>query len=118
MAGFKKMNQQQDQRQSTMRNLVTSLLWHGRIETTLARAKATRKIAEKLITIAVKEHANTVKVVKEIKEGEKEINAGKEEALKQIKAVSEDLALDVIKKIGISGIKASDIKAAIKDLEN
>ena len=55
---------------------------------------------------------------KKIKEGEKEINAGKEEALKQIKAVSEDLALDVIKKIGISGIKASDIKAAIKDLEN
>ena len=37
---------------------------------------------------------------------------------KKIKAVSEDLALDVIKKIGISGIKASDIKAAIKDLEN
>ena len=73
MAGFKKMNQQQDQRQSTMRNLVTSLLWHGRIETTLARAKATRKIAEKLITIAVKEHANTVKVVKEIKEGDEKL---------------------------------------------
>ena len=61
---------------------------------------------------------DTVKVHVRIKEGEKEINAGKEEALKQIKAVSEDLALDVIKKIGISGIKASDIKAAIKDLEN
>ena len=61
---------------------------------------------------------NTVRVHVRIKEGEKEINAGKEEALKQIKAVSEDLALDIIKKIGISGIKASDIKAAIKDLEN
>lgn len=72
MAGYRKLNQQQDQRQATLRNLVTSLLWHGRIETTLARAKEARSIAEKLITIAVKEHANTVKVVKTInKDGEK-----------------------------------------------
>lgn len=72
MAGYRKLNQQQDQRQATLRNLVTSLLWHGRIETTLARAKEARSIAEKLITIAVKEHANTVKVVKKVTEdGEK-----------------------------------------------
>ena len=72
MAGYRKLNQQQDQRQATLRNLVTSLLWHGRIETTLARAKEARSIAEKLITIAVKEHANTVKAVKEVTEdGEK-----------------------------------------------
>ena len=55
---------------------------------------------------------------KKIKDGEKEINAGKEDALKQIKSVSEELALDVIKKIGITGINASDIKNAIKDLDN
>ena len=68
--------------------------------------------------ISDKQSELEARLQKKIKEGEKEINAGKEEALKQIKAVSEDLALDVIKKIGISGIKASDIKAAIKDLEN
>ena len=68
--------------------------------------------------ISDKQSELEARLQKKIKAGEKEINAGKEEALKQIKAVSEDLALDVIKKIGISGIKASDIKAAIKDLEN
>ena len=68
--------------------------------------------------ISDKQSELEARLQKKIKEGEKEINAGKEEALKQIKDVSEDLALDVIKKIGISGIKASDIKAAIKDLEN
>lgn len=55
---------------------------------------------------------------KKIKEGETEINVSKEQALKQIKAISEELALDVVKKIGITGIKTPDIKAAIKDLEN
>jgi large subunit ribosomal protein L17 len=73
MAEYRKLNQQQDQRQATLRNLVSSLLWHGRIETTLARAKETRRIAEKLITIAVKEHANTVKVVKEVADGDEKL---------------------------------------------
>lgn len=66
MALYRKLNQQQDQRQATLRNLVTGLLWHGRIETTLARAKEARSIAEKLITLAVKEHANTIKVIKTV----------------------------------------------------
>jgi large subunit ribosomal protein L17 len=73
MAEYRKLNQQQDQRQATLRNLVSSLLWHGRIETTLARAKETRRIAEKLITLAVKEHANTVKVVKEVADGDEKL---------------------------------------------
>ena len=73
MAEYRKLNQQQDQRQATLRNLVSSLLWHGRIETTLARAKETRRIAEKLITIAVKEHASTLKVVKEVKDGDEKL---------------------------------------------
>lgn len=55
---------------------------------------------------------------KKIKDGEAEINANKEQALKQIKMMSEELALEVVKKIGITGIKTPDIKAAIKDLEN
>ena len=73
MAGYRKLNQQQDQRQATLRNLVTALLWHGRIETTLARAKEARRIAEKLITLAGREHANTVKVVKEVAEGDEKL---------------------------------------------
>ncbi len=73
MAGYRHLNQQQDQRRSTLRNLVTGLLWYGRIETTLARAKEARSIAEKLITIAVKEYDSTVKVVKEVTDGDEKV---------------------------------------------
>ena len=69
----RKLNMQQDQRRAALRNLVTSLLWHGKIETTLARAKETRRIAEKLITLAVKEYANTQKVTKLITEGDDKV---------------------------------------------
>jgi len=40
-----------DQRKSLLRGLVTSLLEKGRIETTLAKAKEIRGIAEKIITL-------------------------------------------------------------------
>lgn len=40
-----------DQRLALLQNLVTSLLWHGSVETTVARAKEARRMAEKLITI-------------------------------------------------------------------
>src|SRR5262249_57495689 len=38
-------------RRATLRNLVTNLFEHGRITTTLTRAKAARRVAEKLITL-------------------------------------------------------------------
>ena len=38
-------------RRATLRNLVTNLLEHGRITTTLTRAKAARPVAEKMITL-------------------------------------------------------------------
>ena len=41
-----------DQRIALLRNLVTSLLWHGRVVTTEARAKEARSMAEKLITLS------------------------------------------------------------------
>ena len=73
MAGYRKLNKQSDQRKAMLRSLVSNLLWYGRIETTLARAKETRRIAEKLITLAVREHANTVTVVKEVMEDEEKV---------------------------------------------
>ena len=73
MAGYRKLNKRSDQRKAMLRSLVTGLLWNGRIETTMARAKETRSIAEKLITLAVKEYANTVKVVKEVREGDEKV---------------------------------------------
>ncbi len=41
-----------------LRNQVTALLYHGKIVTTEARAKEVRRIAESLITMAIKERDN------------------------------------------------------------
>jgi len=53
-----------DQRKALIRSQVTDLIWYGRIETTEARAKEVRRAAERLITLAVNEYANTVEANK------------------------------------------------------
>jgi len=52
MAGYRKLGRPTDQRKAMLRNLVTSFLKHGKIETTETRAKETKNIAEKMITLA------------------------------------------------------------------
>lgn len=55
----KKLKRNTSQRMALLRNLVTSFLEKGRIKTTLAKAKATRPIAEKMITLAKKNTLHT-----------------------------------------------------------
>ena len=64
MAKYRKLGRTSSQRKALLRNQVTALLYHGKIITTEARAKEVRKIAEHIITLAVKEKDNfeTVKV--------------------------------------------------------
>ncbi len=57
MPGTRKLNLPTDQRKAMLRNLVTSFLETGRIETTLTRAKETQSMAEKMITLG---KANTL----------------------------------------------------------
>ena len=51
MPGTRKLGRPTDQRKAMLRNLVTSFLETGRIETTVTRAKETRALAEKMITL-------------------------------------------------------------------
>lgn len=51
MPGTRKLERPTDQRMAMLRALVTFLLEKGRIETTLARAKEVRAMAEKMITL-------------------------------------------------------------------
>ncbi len=57
-ARHRKLGLNRSQRKALLRNQVTNLLFYGKIVTTEARAKEVRKIAEHLITIAVKERDN------------------------------------------------------------
>lgn len=52
MAGQRKLGRPTDQRRAMLRNLTTSFLKYGKIETTETRAKETKNLAEKMITLA------------------------------------------------------------------
>ena len=58
MAFYRKLGRTSDVRKAMLRSLATNLLYHGKITTTVTRAKEVRKIAERLITVAVKERDN------------------------------------------------------------
>jgi len=47
----RKLGVRTDHRKAMLRNMVTSLLKEGRIETTAPRAKELRRVAEKMITL-------------------------------------------------------------------
>ena len=98
MAKYRKLGRTSSQRKALLRSQVTSLLYHGKIRTTEAKAKEIQKIAEGLIALAVKEKDNfevvkvTAKVAKKDKDGKrvKEVVDGKkvtvyEEVEKEIK---------------------------------
>jgi len=55
----KKLGRDTAQRSALLRNLVTSFLEKGRIRTTLAKARAARPLAEKMITLAKKNTLHT-----------------------------------------------------------
>lgn len=52
--GYRKLGRTASHRKAMLRNLVTALMVHGRIETTVTRAKEVRSIAEKMITLGKK----------------------------------------------------------------
>ncbi|MDO5033556.1 MAG: L17 family ribosomal protein [Eubacteriales bacterium] len=58
MSGYRKLSRKSDQRRALLKNQVTSLLVNGHLTTTDARAEEVQKIAERLITLAIKEHKN------------------------------------------------------------
>ncbi len=61
---MRKLNRPTDQRMAVIQNQATNLLWHGKIETTLAKAKEVRSYAEKIVTLAINSYEDVVKVVK------------------------------------------------------
>jgi large subunit ribosomal protein L17 len=100
MAGYRKLGRTSSQRKALLRNQVTNLLYHGKIRTTESKAKEVRKIAEKLITLAVKEKDNfsevtvTQKVPKKTADGKRvkqEVDGKKEVVFEEVsKTIKKD----------------------------
>ncbi|MCR5774843.1 MAG: 50S ribosomal protein L17 [Lachnospiraceae bacterium] len=78
---YRKLGKTSSQRKALLRNQVTALILNEKIVTTQARAEEVQKIAEKLITLAVKEKDNfeTVKVKTKVARKDKDGKRIKEE---------------------------------------
>lgn len=50
--GFRKLNRDPQHRKMLLRNLVKELVDHGKVDTTVVRAKESARLAERLITLA------------------------------------------------------------------
>ena len=68
MATNRKLGRTTDIRVAMLKNLTTDLIMHGKVETTISRAKEVKAVADSLISLAIKEKDNfemiDVKVVK------------------------------------------------------
>lgn len=58
MANYRKLGRKTSHRNLMLRNLTTDVLKHGKITTTVTRAKETRRMAEKMITLGKKGDLN------------------------------------------------------------
>ena len=72
MAKYRKLGRTSSQRKALIRAEVTNLLYHGKIITTEAKAKEIRKVAEKLIALAVREKDNFETVTVDAKVAKKD----------------------------------------------
>ena len=72
MAGYRKLSRETSVRKALIRAQVTSLLEHGKIRTTEAKAKEIRREVEHLIALAVKEKDNFEEVTVKAKVAKKD----------------------------------------------
>ncbi len=96
MRGYRKLGFASKERKAALRKLTTDLLYYGRITTTVTRAKEVRRMAERMITLARKEHANftqvtvTAKIPKKDKDGKRirqELNGKRVEIFEQVEKI-------------------------------
>jgi len=73
MALYRKLGKSTDQRMAILRNQVSELIWKNQIETTVQKAKEVRRLAEKLITLAVNNYEDIVKVNKTMRDSKGKI---------------------------------------------
>ncbi len=68
-------------------------------------------------TISRRQAELTAKLTAEIESGEKKIAASRDKAMQKVEEAAAELAVDVLKKLGFSGIKSKDAANALKALK-
>jgi len=82
-----------DQRMALLRNLVTSLLWHGSVVTTQTRAKEAKSMAEKLITLARQDNLHRRRMARRLLMPRTGVIGSKKGTLREAPAGGEDAAV-------------------------
>lgn len=77
MPGVRKLSRTTSHRNAMLNNLVSSLILNGKIETTLAKAKEVKPLADSLIDLAIKEKDNFEMVEKTISRAKVDKNGKK-----------------------------------------
>ena len=107
MPGTRKLSRTTSHRNAMLNNLVTSLILNGRVETTLAKAKEVKPLADSLIDLAVKEKDNfemkektisRAKLDKKVKETKTSKNGNKYEVVVR-EVVKEEVKVDSASKL-------------------
>ena len=94
----RKLGMTTDIRKSVLKNLTTDLIWHEKLETTEARAKEVKAIADSIIALACKEKDNYTEVdVKVVKA--KIVKVIKKQLLQKVKTEMNSLKLLKKKKL-------------------
>ena len=77
MATNRKLGRTTDIRMAMLKTLTTDLIMHGKVETTLARAKEVKSIADSIIALAIKEKDNFELEDKKIVRAKRDTNGNK-----------------------------------------
>lgn len=99
-----------DQRMALLRNMVTSLLWHGSIVTTETRAKEARRVAEKLITLARQDSVHHRRLARRVLMPRTGLVRMKEGSHREAPAGGE------AEKIGLAGRKPGSVENSVRHL--
>jgi large subunit ribosomal protein L17 len=102
MPAQRKLGRATDVRLSMLRGMVTALIVGGRIETTEARAREVKRVAEKLITLAIREKDNfttramTLSAAKLDGKGRKLLKSATSKSGKKYDVVSREIKADMV----------------------
>ena len=110
-----------EERLAIMRNQATDLLWKGKIETTVARAKSLKSYAEKILTLAINTYEDVVTVVKTSinEKGEKVNREVLNDGPKKLAARRKIMAkVYTVKEERKPGEKKADFLARIDNIKN
>ena len=105
-----------------IRTQASELLWYGKLETTVDRAKEVRKLAEAMITLAMDTYTDTVKVTKTVTNKETKVKEQKEfvnDGVKKLNARRVMMAnLRDLREEKPEGEKMSVLKERTKDVNH